>query len=398
MSAVETEPMATGRSEAGGGNAYRLRLGGKGGGGGSGGCWLGGGLVWRGGGAGAAGGAGDFAALWGQGRTGPGATGTEANTTPEPATVRQPTATRVHALGRLEPAGQVVNLAQPSGNDGARVEALLVAEGDDVVADQVVARLDTYSRKLAAVQEAEARAGAARGKLAQIKAGAKQGDIEAAKEAVALFAEQLVMTTKELERANKLVEKKTISVEEFDTKKWARDRLLIEHRRAVQQLASLSEVRATDVAAQELEIASALAAVDSARETLLSTEVRARTAGRVLKIHTQPGEKTGDQGMMEIGAVTRMQAVAEVFEGDVGRIRVGQKAEIVIDATGETIAGTVESLGNIVGRKVVLTNDPVSDTDARVLEVRINLDPAAIERVTRLSNARVEVTIQVGES
>ena len=39
---------------------------------------------------------------------------------------------------------------------------------------------------------------------------------DAAKEAVALFAEQLVMTTKELERANKLVEKKTISVEEFD--------------------------------------------------------------------------------------------------------------------------------------------------------------------------------------
>jgi hypothetical protein len=41
----------------------------------------------------------------------------------------------------------------------------------------------------------------------------------------------------------------------------------------------------------------------------------------------------------------------------------------------------------------VLTNDPVSDTDARVVEVRIDLNSDQIESVTRLSNARVEITI-----
>jgi HlyD family secretion protein len=48
----------------------------------------------------------------------------------------------------------------------------------------------------------------------------------------------------------------------------------------------------------------------------------------------------------------------------------------------------------------VLTNDPVSDTDARVVEVRIDLKSDQIESVARLSNARVEVTIllQVPES
>jgi HlyD family secretion protein len=301
----------------------------------------------------------------------------------------------VHALGRLEPKGRVVRLAQPSGNDGARVETLLVDEGDDVAADQIVARLDTYARKQALLAEADARAAAARGKLAQIKAGAKQGDIEAAREAVALFAEQLAVATKELERASRLVDKKTITVEEFDNKKWSRDRLVIEHRRAVQQLASISEVRETDVRAQELEIATADAAVDSARENLKATEVRAPTAGRVLKIHTRPGEKTGDQGLLEIGAVARMQAVAEVFEGDVSRIAVGQSAEIIVDGTGEKLPGRVVALGQIVGRKVVLTNDPVSDTDARVLEIRIDIDPASISKVQRLSNARVEVMIDI---
>ena len=50
-----------------------------------------------------------------------------------------------------------------------------------------------------------------------------------------------------------------------------------------------------------------------------------------------------------------------------------------------------------VGRRVVLDNDPVKDTDARVVEVRVKLDPAAAERVARLSYARVEVRIDAAE-
>ena len=69
------------------------------------------------------------------------------------------------------------------------------------------------------------------------------------------------------------------------------------------------------------------------------------------------------------------------------------KATIRIDSSGHQIDGTVIEIGNLVSRKVVLTNDPVSDTDARVVEVRIDLNLDQIESVARLSNARVEVTI-----
>jgi HlyD family secretion protein len=50
-----------------------------------------------------------------------------------------------------------------------------------------------------------------------------------------------------------------------------------------------------------------------------------------------------------------------------------------------------------VARKSVLTNDPVSDTDARVVEVRVTLAPQSAARVVRLANARVEVTIDITE-
>jgi HlyD family secretion protein len=87
-----------------------------------------------------------------------------------------------------------------------------------------------------------------------------------------------------------------------------------------------------------------------------------------------------------------MQAVAEVFEGDVGLLSTGQGATVIVDGTRDELRGTIVELGSIVARKVVLTNDPVSDTDARVVEVRVQLEPSSSRRVERLSNARVEVT------
>jgi HlyD family secretion protein len=101
---------------------------------------------------------------------------------------------------------------------------------------------------------------------------------------------------------------------------------------------------------------------------------------------------------MELGNVRQMQAVAEVFEADIPILRVGMESEIKVDASGELLRGWIADIGHIVARKAVLTNDPVSDTDARVVEVRIQLDADTTERVARLSNARVEVRIHLERS
>jgi HlyD family secretion protein len=299
---------------------------------------------------------------------------------------------RVHALGRLEPRGEVVRLAPPAGNDGARVESLLVAEGDEIPSQTLVARLDTYARKLAELKEAEARLLAAQARLAQTHAGAKPGDIEAQQAAVDLLAEQMKVSRRDLERAERFRNQKVISGEDFDKYQWALDKTTLEFRRARQLLDAIREVRETDVRVQETEVVAAEAAVAAAKERVEAAEVRNPSAGRILKIHTRPGEKVGDNGLLELGDVSHMQAVAEVFEGDVGLLSPGQGATIIVDGTRDELRGTIVELGNIVARKVVLTNDPVSDTDARVVEVRVQLEPSSSRRVERLSNARVEVT------
>ena len=142
-------------------------------------------------------------------------------------------------------------------------------------------------------------------------------------------------------------------------------------------------------------MAAAAASVRRADVDLDSSRVRSPASGRILKIHTHEGERIGNQGLLELGNVLQMQAVAEIFETDVSQLRVGLKAVVKVDCLSEPITGEIAEIGHRVARKVVLTNDPVSDTDARVVEVRIRLAPTEIERVARLSNARVEVNIEL---
>jgi HlyD family secretion protein len=300
---------------------------------------------------------------------------------------------QVHSLGRLEPTGTILQLSPKSGNEGAVIEKLLVSEGDDVDAGATLAILDNQARRQAALEEAQARLAAAEARLEQIKAGAKVGDIEAQQSAVNLAETQSKLAARDLNRAKELHAKQAISIELVDQRQWEFDRLQLEQRRATGTLESLKEIRDVDVAVAEKDITGARAAVARTQADLDASVVTAPVSGRILKIHTHPGEKLSERGVLEMGDVLRMQAVAEVFEADVSLMKEGMQAEIRIDSSGHQIEGTVIEIGNLVSRKVVLTNDPVSDTDARVVEVRIDLNSEQIESVARLANARVEVTI-----
>lgn len=308
-----------------------------------------------------------------------------------------PRRTQVHSLGRLEPTGTILQLAPKSGNEGAIVEQLLVAEGDDIAAGTVIAIMDSRARRLAAHMEAQANLEAAEARLQQIKAGAKSGDIDAQQALVQLAEVQGQVASRDLERAKELKARNAISNDVIDQKQWEFDRLQIEQRRSSGLLNSLREIRPVDVAVVEKEVAAAQAAVVRAQSDADASELRAPVAGRVLRIHTHPGEKVADRGILELGDVLHMQAVAEVFEADVAQLEIGMAADIQMDSSDIRMTGRVVEIGNMVARKIVLTNDPVSDTDARVVEVRIDLDANAPPAVARLSNARIEVTIYLDQ-
>jgi HlyD family secretion protein len=95
------------------------------------------------------------------------------------AVAAKPAIETVSALGRLEPAGTTIHVFAPTATEGTRVESLKVSHGQAIRQGDIIAVLDTYARRQSAVRSAQSELKVARSKLAQVEAGAKQGEIQA---------------------------------------------------------------------------------------------------------------------------------------------------------------------------------------------------------------------------
>jgi HlyD family secretion protein len=297
----------------------------------------------------------------------------------------------VSALGRLEPRTRVIELTVPGDSYMARVEELKVREGDRVAKGQILAILDGHRQKAAALREAEMRVRVEKARLAQIQAGAKAGDLSAQEAAVAKAEVTLRNSQADHDRYQRVAT--SASASELDKAKADVDRARRELDQARATLVSMREVRAVDVELQKEQIASFETSLEHARVDTEAMIVRAPFAGAILKINSWPGSRVSDKGLLQIGDTEQMDAVAEVYEADVPRVKPGQQARVRVSSCGMTLAGEVAEIGQLIGRKDVLNNDPVADTDARVVEVRIRLTREDSLRVAGLTNARVEVQI-----
>ena len=116
--------------------------------------------------------------------------------TPQVAAVPKPMVVRqVSALGRLEPQGETIRVFAPTTQEGARVELLKVSHGQQLRIGDQIAVLDTYARRQAALTEAQAKVQVARSGLAQVRSGAKTGDIQAQREKVGQIQAELTNQT-----------------------------------------------------------------------------------------------------------------------------------------------------------------------------------------------------------
>ncbi len=105
--------------------------------------------------------------------------------------VSKPIVNSIHAIGRLEPQGEVIKLSAPAGvQGGTRVEQLFVKEGERVKKGQIIAILDNFENNKAAVEQARANLLEARANWVQVKAGIPR-DIQAQKAVIARLQAQL---------------------------------------------------------------------------------------------------------------------------------------------------------------------------------------------------------------
>lgn len=315
---------------------------------------------------------------------------------PQAAQSQEPTlasesAPAITALGRLEPADGIVKVAAPSSLGSVRVSRLLVKEGSVVQANQPIAVMDTSDRLLAAAIQAEAEVREAQSRLAQVKAGSKEGDILAAQAKAARLAAELQMAEREYQRYQALYENGAISASTLDARRLALQTTAQALNEAKQTLTSVAEVRPTDVQQAESQVNVAIANLQKAKAELDTAIIRAPISGQVLEVHADPGEQVGEDGIVELGKTDQMYAIAEVYETDIKKVRIGQKAKITSEAFAGEITGIVDQVGLQIRKNDVLNTDPAADTDSRVVEVKIKLDDS--RKVAGLTNLQVDVAI-----
>lgn len=343
-----------------------------------------------------------------------------------------PARTGVAALGRLEPQGEVIRLSAANSQAGVRVAKLLVNQGDWVTENQVVAILDNYHTRLAALEKAQKQVLVAQAAMEQVKAGARRGDISAQKATIARLEAELRGQTSsqaatiarleaelqnaesENERHQNLYEEGAISASYAESKQLRVDTVKQQlneaqaafHRtvetlekqltEAQARLESIAEVRPTDVQAAQRDVDSAIASVRQAQADWDLSSVRSPIDGQVLRINTRPGEIIKNSGIVELGRTQQMYVLAEVYETDIQKVRNGQTATITSNAFSGTLTGKVTDIGLQVNRQNIFDINPQANTDNKIVEVRIRLDDIPDDKeVKTITDLQVQVLIQI---
>jgi HlyD family secretion protein len=344
----------------------------------------------------------------------------------------------VSALGRIQPAGGLVSVYGPPGD---KVAEYLVGVGDAVAADHKLATLaGEADRKLqlealdAQIKEAEALQASIEAskaaKLADIDAEARQATVGVEQDTRAIDAKvraveaQMKRATAELTRLT-AAKADGVRVSEQELEQM---QALFAQAEAEKEasLAQKEKIRVTreeagkaieaKKATVEAETKRALAQVPLeslrtsrklAERKLRDGELRAPTAGRVVRVLSEVGDAFTTQPAVQVADVGKMTVMAEVYETDVGKVREwlskgAVRAEIDARVLGgdKKLTGTVggpAKVSTVISKNVLTPLGPREDADRRVVEVEVDLDPASAAAAKDFLGLQVRVRLSGGD-
>ncbi len=216
----------------------------------------------------------------------------------------------VNGTGKIEPRTQVKISADVS----ARITQLPVKEGQWVEKGALLVQLDR-DRYLAAVESAEAL-------------------VRSAQANATLTGQNMDNARKEYERSRSLLARGMESQSNFDAKQTAYQVEVPRHKAALEM------------------VAQAQAALKQARDDLSKTTIYAPMSGTVSQLNKEAGEiALGSQFqsdvILTVADLSEMEAQVNVDENDIANIKVGEPAEIQVDAMGgQPLHGVVREIGS----------------------------------------------------
>ncbi|MBI1219880.1 MAG: HlyD family efflux transporter periplasmic adaptor subunit [Rhodobacteraceae bacterium] len=299
--------------------------------------------------------------------------------------------TDVVGLARLMPKGDIVTVAPPYGAGDARIAEILVREGQHVEKGTVIARLDNAQQLQGTVLSAEASMAVREATLVQTRATVLNSGDEA-RAALAQAEAASVAATADLARVKELHDRGVATQAALDAvvATERQSALAVEKARATLARFSAADINSQpDVIVAKRNLDAARADLERAQADVLRADVLAPITGVVLEINARPGEKPPATGIMQMGDTSQMMAEAEIYQDRVAAIAPGQAVELASVALGQTLRGRVQEVGLIVGRQGLIGDDTAANTDARVVKIRVALDPASSKIAARYTNLEV---------
>jgi HlyD family secretion protein len=230
--------------------------------------------------------------------------------------------------GRIEAA--MVDLAPKV---TGRVTEVRVREGDRVKAGDVLIVLDLGETSLA-VDRDQASVAAAQSRLRDLEAGSRRTEIAAAEAEVQDRQAALGLARKELERQRFLLEKKVGTERDLDRVRTEVERAEAALAATRNRLAVLREgARRWQVQQASQDVARAQTVLEQSRTIVSEAELRAPADAVVLHRMAEPGllMAPGQPGLT-LAFADRLYVRTFIPETQLGRVKQGQEAEVVVDA------------------------------------------------------------------
>ena len=339
-------------------------------------------------------------------------------------------ATRVKGLGKLEPAGGIVKVLAPQGQE---IETLFdLKVGDRVEVDQPIGQLAgrtarqleldiAHAKRHDALRQLELEQSKGNLKRSSAQIAVDQADSLKAKinskaEQIDLLRDQKAAAEEQLQSlinldANPLTAnmvgdsdlvKQRLLISQLDTK--IKDASM-DAEQGRQEAARAKAAAQNDLKTVELllddgekavPLATLEAAINAAETALDMTELKAPIAGTILDIVVRPGDSVTNKPVMVIGNTDKIVCVTEINDVNFRLVKVGHKATISSIALEQELTGKVVSKGIMIGPPSMRDPNPFARVDRKTGRVVVALDDS--EAARRFINLQVDVEIEIDDS
>lgn len=277
------------------------------------------------------------------------------------------------------PSGTVLVAGDPQG--GGVLLELRVSEGKKVKRDEVIAVLSNYAKADVSVRTTEAELEKAKRQREAMVSGYRTAEIAMQEVVVKSAAEELKLKNLEIQRSGKPPDMKQLEVNISQQS--------LEREQA--KLRVMKETLETDRAQIDTDIAITAAKLDNARDSREQALVRSPLDGVVLQVYTRQAERiSSPNGIVKIVDMSKLRVFADVDEIHLGKVVPGGKVEVTFRGSPAVFKGTIARIAPTVKRMQRIEPDGGSSTDARVVQVEIELDdpssmPQVLGRETRVT-------------